>query len=137
MSEGGARAEAGSAVRQVIWRGGPVRKTSVKATAGTTTSALAGGAPAGKHITQSNVWAMAAGAPLATSSAATSLTLPPALHTKDSAWGLTTGAATATPTAKAKHANIQRMRARDWRRDCRLNMAQIMAQDTGRNERQA
>ena len=114
-----------------------MRSTSVTATDSAKASALAGGTPTGKHITQSRVCAIAAGAPPSAASAATSLTLPPALHTSESAWGLTTGAATATPTAKTKHANIQRMRARDWRRDCRLNMAGIMAQDTPRDEQQA
>jgi hypothetical protein len=84
-----------------------------------------GGAPTGRHMTQSSVWpCMPVGAPsgLSPFDPATNLTLPAALQISVSACGLTTGAATATPMDNANHTNIQWTMERASRRDWRVGM---------------
>ena len=61
------------------------------------------------HSGQSSVWVLA-GVSVASPATTTSFMLPLVAHTKSVTWGLTMGAAMATPSDKANQTNTQRVR---------------------------
>ena len=118
---GGSRALAGIGVRFAIRVAGAPGSASVKVDREEKWGATGGGAPQGRHITQSSAWPGMVGA-VESTSVGTSLAVPTAVQTSDKPCGLTQGAATAAPMDSANHTNTQRMRERQSRSDSSLSM---------------